>query len=248
MRRHRHSQKEPMRSSSGCPVNPGSFTEDFDNDISPDLQPEGHTNFEGNPGQMSEGFHMPWTSNTRFNEVKNTPALPTQQPINPIDTTFFYNPNHDFSADLQPEDFTNFEGNSESTSSNVKCNEIYTNSLSCLQTMNPNDTTQTIDQEKVLRSQRPLETMTFYQLDELSGIVPDHAIIAFQAEQSDFLKANLKREVKNASTKAEKESTRRMVSYDYCKSRKFRAECHECHEISRILLLDFGEPLENIHF
>jgi len=133
-------------------------------------------------------------------------------------TSFTGNFSHDFTSDSQADGFMSFEGSSGQTSknldmpstSNANCHELDTKPLISQQTMNQAINTN-LNSDKVLRSQRPLEIMTFYQLEELSGIVPESVIVAFQYEQRKFLEKNLKKELKKASKGAEKKIARRKM-------------------------------------
>ena len=62
---------------------------------------------------------------------------------------------------------------------------------------------------KILRSQRPLETMGWYQPHELSGIVPNDVVRAFQHEQTLIRRASRKKRFSNFEGANRKE--RKMV-------------------------------------
>ena len=120
------------------------------------------------------------------------------------------------------EGFRSFEGNSEkpsddfhmpSTSNTPRYNSFDTNHSPTHQVATPNLPTQIItnDWKKVLRSKRPFDKMGFYQLHELSGIVPDSIFVAFQHEQQSFLENNLKKELKKAPNKRKKKRTKQKV-------------------------------------
>uniref|UniRef100_A0A7M5VEI5 Uncharacterized protein n=1 Tax=Clytia hemisphaerica TaxID=252671 RepID=A0A7M5VEI5_9CNID len=157
------------------------------------------------------------TSNVNCDEF-NTPLRYHQPLMHQIDITSSYH--HDFLSDIQPvgytKSFTSFisGGKSLRIMPTVRRDETETSSLSCQQTMDLINATQTIDVDpkELLRSQRPLETMGYYQLKELCGIVPDSAIVAFQGEQRDFLDKNLERELKNAPSEVEKLNVKRLLS------------------------------------
>eukprot|EP00111_Clytia_hemisphaerica_P015821 TCONS_00046719-protein len=177
------------------------------------------------------------TSNVNCDEI-NTPLRYHQPLMHRIDTTSYHH--HEFLSEIQPvgytESFTSFTSGGKSLRimpmPTVRCDETETtslsyqktmgltkdeteaNSLSCQQSTDLINTTQTIDVDpkELLRSQRPLETMGYYQLKELCGIVPDSAIVAFQGEQRDFLDKNLERELKNAPSEVEKLNVKRLLS------------------------------------
>ena len=120
-----------------------------------------------------------------------------------------------FSSDFQPEGYTSFERNSCQNSGNLDMPSTSNLSSVGLDSSSSQyvtaQTTVTNDLKKLLRSQRPLESMGFYQLIELAGIVPEEAIVAFQHEQRKYLEGNLEREARKGSNRAEKKTIRRRV-------------------------------------
>ena len=122
---------------------------------------------------QTEAGIVPFKANKMLSNQLNASSSPCQQAMNQSDMT-------------QNKGF--FKTNSQSNA----------NSQLCQQTINQSDMTQngSVESSKTFWGLTPLQTMGFYHLRELAGIVPNDIIGGFEAQQQNYLENLKKDEVK----------------------------------------------------